>query len=231
MPTLLMVPGLLCDGDLFPEQVRALAGVVDVVVPDVTVGASVAAMADAALAAAPPGRFALAGLSMGGYVAWEIMRRAGDRVTHLALLDTSARPDSPEQTAARHALLALSEQGRFDEVLERVWPRMVAEAHLDDADLRARHDAMSLRQGPEVLARQLAGIIARPDSRPDLAGVTVPTLVLCGREDAITPVDAHQEMAAGIPGADLVVLGGAGHLTTWERPDAVAAALRGLLAR
>ncbi len=230
MQTLLMVPGLVCDDDLFAEQVQGLADVADVVVTDVSRGASIGDMAEAALRVAPE-RFALAGLSMGGYVAWEVLRRAGDRVTHLALLDTSARPESPQQTTRRRQLLALAEERGFGAMLDELWPAEVWEGHRGDAALRRRFETMSLRHGPQVFARHTAAIVARADSRPDLAGVAVPALVLCGRDDQVTPLDGHEEMATGIPGAELVVLDDCGHLSSWERPDELTAALRGWLAR
>ena len=225
-----MVPGLVSDDDLFGEQSAALAGEVDVIVSDVSRSRSIADMARAALAVAPPS-FALAGLSMGGYVVWEILRQARERVTAVALLDTSARPDAEEQSARRQALMELAQAGRFPDVLELLWPFEVSPVHRSDAALRARADAMFLRAGPEVFVRQTEAIIARMDSRPDLASVDVPALVLCGRDDAITPLDGSQEMAAGIPGAELVVLDDCGHLSSWERPAEVTAALRRLLAR
>jgi pimeloyl-ACP methyl ester carboxylesterase len=181
--------------------------------------------------AGAPARFALAGLSLGGYVAWEVLRQAPERVTRLALLDTSARPDSAEQTARRRGLLALGEASGLPPVLDALWPAVVGPARQDDLALRRRFDAMSLRLGWPVFARQQEAIIGRPDSRADLAGVAVPALVLCGRDDAITPLEVSEEMAAGIPGAELVVLDDCGHLSTWERPDAVTEALSAWLAR
>ncbi len=227
---LVLVPGLICDEDLYAPQRAALAGSVDVVVPDVTGATSIAAMADAVLAVAPE-RFALAGLSMGGYVAFEVLRRAPERVRALALLDTSARPESEAQTARRRFLLDLARDAGFAAVLDELWPAEVAAAHVGDAALRARFDAMAQRCGPQVFRRQTEALMARADSRPDLAAIDLPTLVLCGREDRITPLDGHEEMAAGIPGASLVVLGRCGHLSSWEQPDAVTAALRAWLAR
>jgi pimeloyl-ACP methyl ester carboxylesterase len=168
---------------------------------------------------------------MGGYVAWEVLRQAPERVTALALMDTSARPEVDEQTSRRQALIELTQAGRFADVLDLLWPSEVSPGRRSDAALRARADAMFLRAGPEVFVRHQLAIIARVDSRPDLANVDVPALVLCGRDDAITPLDGSEEMAAGIPGAELVVLDDCGHLSTWERPDEVTDALRAWLAR
>lgn len=230
MEPLLLVPGLVCDGDLYAEQLAGLADLTDVVVTDVSSGASIGEMAQAALDVAPE-RFALAGMSLGGYVVWEVLRRAPQRVTRLALLDTSARPETPAQTARRRELIALGDAEGFPAVLDALWPAEVAAGRVDDVGLRRRFDAMCQRHGPDVFRRQQEAIVVRTDSRPDLAGVRVPTLVLCGRDDVITPLDGHEEMAAGIPGAELVVLDDCGHLSTWERPEQVTAALRGWLAR
>ncbi len=226
----MLVPGLGCDDDLYAEQVRSLRDVVRPVVPDITPAATVAAMGQAVLDAAPP-MFTLLGLSLGGYVALEVLRAAPERVEALALLDTSARPEQPEQTARRRALLALADEQGYDAALEVLWPLEVAPSRAADEALHARFRAMMTRTGEEVFRRQTRAIVERPDSRPDLPGVAVPTLVLCGRDDRITPLDGHEELAAGIPGAELVVLDDCGHLSSWERPDDVDRAVRGWLAR
>ena len=224
-PTVVLVPGLLCDDDLFAPQRDALSEAADVVVPDIRAAGSVAGMARLVLSAAPE-RFALGGLSLGGYVVLEVLRQAPHRVERVALMDTSARPESAEQTARRRALLELADAQGLDAALEVLWPREVAPGRVDDPVLHERFVAMSRRCGPEVLVRQTRAIVERADSRGDLAGVTQPTLVLCGRQDVITPLDAHEEMAALLPRARLVVLEDCGHLSTWEHPEAVTAALR-----
>ena len=225
---LVLVPGLLCDERLWRHQAEHLADLAEPVVADVTRGASVSEMARAVLGAAPPagtGRFALAGLSMGGYVALEVMRAAPERVARLALLDTSARPDAPEQTETRRRLMELARNGRFGEVPGRLLPNIVHPDRLGDERLAADVFGMASAVGPEAFVRQEEAIIGRPDSRGDLSDISCPTLVLCGREDALTPLGLHEEMAAAIPASRLRVIENCGHLSSLERPDEVTAAL------
>jgi len=221
---------MLCDAALWRAQIDGLAGVAQCRVADLTRHDTMGAMAEAALADAPP-RFAMAALSMGGYVAFEVLRRVPGRVERLALLDTTARADTPEQTERRcHAIHVAQEQG-FDRVMGLLLPTLLAERHQSDPTIAGAVKAMAGRVGQAAFLRQQAAIMGRPDSRALLPQIAVPALVLCGREDALTPVDRHEEMAAAIPDADLVVLGGAGHFTTLERPGAVTAALRAWLER
>lgn len=163
---------------------------------------------------------------MGGYVALEIMRVAPERVARLALLDTSARADTPEQTAARRELIELSQEGRFDEVPRRLLPNLVHPDRLDDERLTSVVLSMAGAVGSKAFVRQEEAIIGRPDSRGDLPGIACPTLVLCGREDALTPMHLHEEMADLIPGSRLRVIDECGHLSALERPEGVTAALR-----
>ena len=175
---------------------------------------------------AAPERFALAGLSMGGYIALEIMRVAPERVTRLALLDTSARADTLEQTATRRELIELSQEGRFDEIPRKLLPNIVHPDRLYDERLTSTVFVMAEAVGLEAFVRHEEAIIGRPDSRKGLPGIACPTLVLCGREDALTPVYLHEEMADLIPDSRLRVIAECGHLSTLERPEAVTAALR-----
>jgi pimeloyl-ACP methyl ester carboxylesterase len=225
---LVLVPGLACTAELFAPQVAALESRHRVTVADHAADESMPAIARRLLAAAPP-RFALAGLSMGGYVALEVMRQAPGRVSRLALLDTSARPDGDEAKANRERLVALALGGRFDEVGEALWPRLVAPDRVGDLALRETVERMRRETGPEAFARQQLAIMARADSRPDLPGIEVPTLVLVGEEDVVTPPEIAREMADAIEWASLVVVPGAGHLSTLERPDAVTRALEAWL--
>ena len=222
---LVLVPGLLCDDRLWRHQAEHLADLADPIIADATKGASIPEMAQAILDVAPK-RFALSGLSMGGYVALEIMRGAPERVARLALLDTSARADTPEQTAKRQELVELSREGRFDEVPHKLLPNILHPDRLNDERLTAIVFAMAEGVGPEAFVRQEEAIIGRPDSREDMQGIPCPTLVLCGREDALTPMHLHEEMAALIPGSRLRVIEKCGHLSALERSEEVTTALR-----
>jgi pimeloyl-ACP methyl ester carboxylesterase len=229
MPPLLLLPGLLCDEALWTPQAVALADLAVPLIGDLTRHDSLPDMA-AAMLAEMPDRFALAGLSMGGYVAQEIMRQAPERVTRLALLDTSARADSEEQQSRRRGLIELAGKGHFKGVTPRLLPLLVHTDRLADQPLVEMVTAMAERVGSSAFLRQQKAIIGRPDGRADLARIACPTLILCGREDALTPLVLHEEMAAAIPGANLKIIEHCGHLSTIERPDAVNSALRDWLA-
>lgn len=226
MTPLVLIPGLLCDGAVWQAQLHGLAEAARMHVADVTRDDSMAAMAARVLAEAPFERFALAGFSMGGYVAFEVLRQGPARVSRLALLDTSARPDTPERSRQRREFVALALRERgFTPVNRVMLPFMVHASRLHDAPLVAEIRAMADRVGVAAYVRQQEAIIGRADSRPGLARIAVPALVLCGREDALTPLDAHEEMAAGIPGARLEVVESCGHMAPMERPEAVNSAL------
>lgn len=221
---LVLVPGLLCSARLYAPQVEALWSLGPVMVADHRRGDAIDAIADRILAAAPPS-FALAGLSFGGYIAFAMMRRAPERIRRLALLDTSARPDTPEQSAARLAFIGMAEEGRLDEVVDALIPRFLHRDRHGDARLVRIVRAMADETGAESFVRQQRAIISRPDSRPLLPDIRCPTLVLCGDGDELTPPDLSREIAAGISGARLVIVPHCGHLSTLEQPEAVNAAL------
>jgi pimeloyl-ACP methyl ester carboxylesterase len=222
---LVLVPGLLCDRRLWQHQVENLGDLAEPVVADVTGSDTIDGLAHAILRAAPD-RFFLAGLSLGGYVALGILRAASERVMRLALLDTSARADTPEQTAARLELMELAQGGRFEEVPQRLLPSFVHPRRLDEPALTSTVVGMARAIGPEAFVRQERAIMKRPNSRQYLAAISCPTLVLCGREDALTPLYLSEELADGIPDARLRVIERCGHLSTIERPEEVTAALR-----
>lgn len=226
---LLLVPGLGCTERLYAPQVAALADVAATHIVDHGSHATIAEIAAAALAAAPP-TFALAGLSMGGYVAFEMMRQAPERIARLALLDTMARPDSAAILERRHRHLALIADGRYGAVIEALLPVLVHPDRLADDALVTIVREMADDTGPERFARQMRAIMGRADSRPTLAAIRCPTLVLVGAEDALTPPELAREMHDGIAGSRLVVVPDCGHLSTIERPEAVTAALRAWLA-
>ena len=226
---LVLVPGLLCDALMWQPQVAALAGVANCWIADHTGSDSMAGVAAAVLRQAPFERFAIAGLSMGGYVAFEALRQARQRILRLALLDTSARADTPEQSQRRREFIALAKRGRFMGVTDALLPMLVHPSRIGDIQLVATIRKMAASTGLESFIRQEQAIISRADSLPLLPDITCPTLVLCGRQDALTPVDRHEEMASTIPGATLEIIETCGHLSTLEQPAAVSACLQGWL--
>jgi pimeloyl-ACP methyl ester carboxylesterase len=221
---LVLVPGLTCTPLLYASQIPALWPFGPVTVADHRRDADMAAIAARILENAPP-RFALAGLSMGGYIAFAMMRLAPERIVKLALLDTSARADTPEQVPGRKTQIAMAQSGRYGEIPDLAIPRYLNEKHQRDARLTDIVRQMIAATGPEAFARQLNAIMSRPDSRPLLASIRCPTLVLVGDADVATPPELNKEIADGIPGAKFVIVPDSGHLTTLEQPEAVNAAL------
>lgn len=220
-----LVPGLLCDSELWAHQSRYLADIADCQIANVVEDDTLEKMATTILASAPE-RFALAGLSMGGYVANAIMRQAPERVTKLALLDTSGRADTPEQSARRRELIAMSEVGKFRGVTDRLLPILIAQNRLEDEALTTRVKAMAESVGAEAFYRHQNAIMCRPEFLSQMAGYDLPALVACGRQDVLTPVELHEEMAATIPNSRLVIVEESGHLSTMEQPQAMTALLR-----
>jgi len=221
---IVLVPGLCCSARLYAEQIPVLWRYGPVQVADHTRDDRMDAVARRILAAAPP-RFALVGLSMGGYISQMMLSLAPERVARLALLDTSARPDTQEQTTARMQQIALAEGGRFAEVAALLFPKLVHRNRQDDVALRAAVRGMAEEIGAEAFVRQQKAIMSRPDSRPLLGAIQCPTLVLVGDGDTPTPPMLSREIAAGIAGSHLVIVPDCGHLSTMERPELVNAAL------
>ncbi|EJL34862.1 putative hydrolase or acyltransferase of alpha/beta superfamily [Caulobacter sp. AP07] len=228
-PQLILLPGLLNDAELWRDQIAGLADVARCAVADLTQGATLAELAESVLARAEP-TFALAGFSMGGYVAQEIARQAPERIERLALLDTSIRADTPERAAQRRALNAAAQRpGQFLGITERILASYIDPSRLDDEDLTSRIQAMTQRLGREVFLRQNA--LERFDGAAALRALNKPIQIICGENDAITPVEGHREMARAIGCTHLLVIPGAGHMTPMEAPEAVNQALRRWLAR
>lgn len=221
---LLLIPGLLCSARLYGPQIAALWPCGPVTVADHRRDEDMAAIATGILEQAPP-RFALAGLSMGGYIAFAMLRQAPGRIVKLALLDTSARPDTPEQTAAREKLIGMAQTGKLGAVVDTLAPRFLHRDRQNDPELNAVIRDMAADTGAEAFVRQEKAIISRPDSRPLLSTIRCPTLVLVGEGDELTPPESAKEIAAGVSGSRLVVVPDCGHLSTIEKPEAVNAAL------
>jgi len=224
-PTLVLLPGLLNTRRLFEHQIAALSDSFDIVVPELHHYDSLGAMAEAALAAAPP-RFALAGFSMGGYVTFEILRRASERIERLALIDTQATPDSPEAMARRRGFIEQTKLGRFHGVQPALLPQIVHRARLNDPAVVQPILDMSLEIGADGFVREQTAILGRPDSRHLLVDIEVPTVVMVGRQDQTTPLPRSQEMAADIANARLIVFEECGHMAPLEKPAEVSAELR-----
>lgn len=225
-PGLVLVPGLLCDSLLWQAQIAALGDRAECWVADHTRSDTMTGVAADVLREAPFERFALAGLSMGGYVALEIVRQAAQRVDRLALLDTSARADTPEQRNKREGLIALAQRGRFLGVTQALLPLLLHRARLGDEKLVDTVKKMARNIGKDGFVRQERAIMSRSDSLSLLASISCPSLILCGRQDALTPLERHEEMSGAIPGARLRVIEECGHLSTLEKPAEVGEALR-----
>jgi pimeloyl-ACP methyl ester carboxylesterase len=224
MTPIVLVPGLLCSAEIFAPQLVALWPRGPVTIASTLEGETIAQMAAAILASAPP-RFALAGISMGGYISMEIMRQAPQRVTKLALISTSALPDTIEQSRQRMTMVAQAKAGQFEQLLGEAMAALLHPKRRDDAELRESNLRMGLAIGVEGFARQTAAVIRRIDSRPSLTKIQVPTLVLVGDSDPLTPPDRAREIAAAIAGARLVIVPECGHSSTREQPEAVNRAL------
>jgi pimeloyl-ACP methyl ester carboxylesterase len=221
---ILLVPGLVSSPRIFTPVVPALWQFGPVMVANHIRDDNMAAIARRILAEAPP-RFALAGHSMGGYIAFEILRQAPERVAKLALINTQARPDTPEGSDRRRGMMARAQNGEFHAVLDELFPGFVHSSRREDVSLRQLVHNMGADVGSDAFIRQQTAIMGRPDSRPVLAAIKCPTLVLTGDEDNTNPNALSVEMAEGIKGAKLVILPNCGHLPQPEQPKATAEAL------
>jgi pimeloyl-ACP methyl ester carboxylesterase len=225
---LVLLPGMMCDARLFAPQIAAFSRDRAVHVAPIGGHDTTAALAREVLAHAPP-RFALAGLSMGGIVAMEMMAQAPDRVARLALIDTNPLAELPAVQARRQPQIDRVRDGALARVMrEEMKPNYLAHGPGKVAILDLCL-TMAVDLGPDVFARQSIALRDRPDRQDVLRGVTVPTLVLCGAEDRLCPVERHSLMQALVPGSRLVVVPGAGHLPVLEQPERTTAALRAWL--
>ena len=233
---LLLIPGLLCSPRLFAPQVGALADLAEIVVPDwrrapLTIWDTWASAARWIVDQMPPGKFALAGLSLGGMLAVEIMQIAADRVTKLALLDTVMRSQNEAERAIRRARIRLANEGHFELVLGLQMSRFIPAYRLPDKTLVDEVMTMCGEVGVDIYKRQEELAAVRADRRPDLPKIKCPTIVVCGRDDAATPLFLSEEMAAAIASSELVVIEKCGHLISMEKPEETNAILRRWLSR
>ncbi|MES3004392.1 MAG: alpha/beta fold hydrolase [Pseudomonadota bacterium] len=228
MTQLILVPGLAGDETMWLAQIAALRDWIPVVTDVHMHHGTIEAMA-AALLASHSGPLAVCGASMGGMIAMEVARQASERVAGLAVLGTTARPESPEMRDLREAACELFAQGRVAEVIE---PNVALAFHPDQArDLKLTRSYVDfvLRAGADQLIRQNRAVMARPDARPHLPAVRCATLVMCGDSDQLVAAENSREIAALVPGARFIELARCGHMLTMEKPGEVNAALRGWL--
>ena len=225
LQTLVLLPGLLNTRRLYESQIADLADIADAIVPELWHYDSIGAMAQATLDAAPE-RFALGGFSMGGYVCFEILRRAPERVERLALMDTQAVPDTPEASARRRGFIEQTRLGRFHGVQPSLLPTIVHRSRLNDQAVVGPILDMAGEVGSDGFCREQTAMIARSDSRPLLVEIGVPTVVIVGRQDQATPLSRAREMATDIAHARLVIIEDCGHMAPLEKPAEVSGALR-----
>ena len=229
LTSVLFLPALLCDASLWRAQIEDLRDIAAPAIADLTLDDTVAAMADRALAAAPE-TFALVALSMGGYVAFEMLRQAPERVTRLALLDTSAREDSAARRRERADAIVALEAGRFLGVTDRLLPQLIHQTHVH-GPVGNQVKAMAARVGRDAFIRQQRAILGRGDSRDLLARITIPTAIGVGDTDVLTPPAEAEMLNTAIAGSNLHTFAGCGHLPPLEKPGETSAFLRDWLVR
>lgn len=227
-PTLILAPGQLCDSALWTAQAASLADIAEIRVADLTLDDTVEAMAQRVLADAPA-RFAVCGLSLGGYVAFEIVRRAPDRVTHLGLMNTSARPDTVDRSTERSRSVRAARIGTFKGVTAHFLPSILHPAHAADPKMAEVVLAMTERVGRVAFEKQQNAAILRPDCRPLLSAIRCPTLVVGGAQDQVTPPMLQTEIAIDIRDAQLEILDPCGHLAPIEQAETVNRLMRAWL--
>lgn len=223
---LLLVPGVLCDRLLWSAQIEALSPYADISVPDHTRHNSMSGIAKDILAHAPP-RFSIAGLSMGGFIIFELWRQAPDRIQRIALLNTNARPADPEfELPICEQLLEQARTEGVAAVAETLIPHFLSPPCQDNEAMRQIVFAMAEVTGVENMRNQMQACMKRPNSCPDLPGLSAPALIISGLDDPLTPPEQHEEMAELLPNASFEIIDDCGHLSTIEQPDAVNALLQ-----
>ncbi len=223
---IVFAPGMMCDARLFRDQAAVLEEERRVGVADFSQDETIASFALRLLANAPL-RFHLAGLSMGGIVAFEVWRQAKDRIASLALLNATPFADSPARRETRLSQIERVRRGALKSVvMEELKPNYLAEPHKQDKALLTDIYAMAERLGAEVFVRQSQALMARSDSTETLRSIDCPTLIIAGAEDEVCPPELHEIMHGAIAGSDYHVLEQCGHLSTMEAPEAVLALLR-----
>jgi pimeloyl-ACP methyl ester carboxylesterase len=220
-PTVVLVPGQLCTESLWTAQISPLQALTGVSVAVQREHDNVGDMAQSLLDAMPE-RFSIAAHAMGGFVAFEVLRRAPARVASVALLSTLAPNDTPTQTARREGYLRLVGQGRFADIVEERIPLLLHPSRRTDATLVGTVRKMAEDTGVSAFLNQQRAIMTRPDSRPGLAGISCPTLIVFGRQDGIVTLEHQNEMLSGIRNARLEIIEDCGHLMTLEQPELLA---------
>lgn len=216
-PTVYLLPGLLCDKDVWAAQAAGLSGKAEVVIPDFRGFRSLRDMAAAVLASAPE-FFAVAGHSMGGRVALEILRAAPERVERIALLSTSYHPATEDEPERRKNFIGIARSGGMSALASAWIPHLLHPDHLADRELVGAISRMVGRCRLGDLEGQVQALLGRADDSSILPGIRCPALIACGREDAWGSVDEHRKMAAMIPHATLAIVGRCGHMMTMEQP-------------
>ncbi|MBT2728621.1 alpha/beta hydrolase [Bacillus sp. ISL-75] len=223
---LILLPGTLCTESLWKYQIEQLSDVANIQVGDLTQNDTIQGMAESILREAPS-EFCLAGLSMGGIVAMELMRQAPERVKRLALLDTNPTPPHSEQIAGWENFIAMANNGRFMDITEKyLLPVLIHPHRQKDDNLVKTIIQMAEDIGPNAMSRQMNALMTRPDVREHLSSIKSPTLVILGRQDELCSIEMHEYLASVIPNAKLAVIENCGHLCTMERPKEVTTVLR-----
>jgi pimeloyl-ACP methyl ester carboxylesterase len=226
---IILIPGQLCTELLWEQQLPVVSSFGTPQIFAQREHDHIGAMAQSVLDASPA-RFTLVAHAMGGFVAFEMLRRDPARVEKLVLMSTLAPADTPKQTVRREGYLRLVEQGKFDGIIEERIPMLIHPSRTGESTLTGKLRRMAQDTGPDIFQRQQRAIMSRRDSRPSLAEISCPTLLVFGREDGITTMDHQREMLDAIPGARLEILETCGHMMTLEKPQEVNALLSAFIA-